>query len=150
MYYEEYEVGQTFTMEPISLTLEEIQDFARDYDPLPIHVDDDYANSASFGGVIASGFHTLVATWGQWIKTGVSGKEVIAGIGIDELLWKKPVYPGDVLTGIQKITDIIPTSSPKQGVVETFFTVVNQKDEVVMTVTGKELIKKRAYDEKTE
>ena len=77
MYYEEMEVGQRFYCEPILITAEEIERFAVSYDPLPIHIDPEVANTTIFEGIIASGFHTLSAIWGQWIRLDIFNNEVV-------------------------------------------------------------------------
>ena len=50
MYYEEMEVGQRFYCEPILISAEEIERFAVSYDPLPIHIDPEVANTTIFEG----------------------------------------------------------------------------------------------------
>lgn len=99
MYFEEFEIGQKFYLEPITLSLEEINEFVSKYDSLPLHLDSHFAQNSKFHGIIASGFHTLCAIWGQWVSLNKSGTEVIPGIEIDYLDWTSPVYPGDCLTG---------------------------------------------------
>ncbi|WP_286886257.1 MaoC/PaaZ C-terminal domain-containing protein [Aneurinibacillus sp. UBA3580] len=70
MYFEEFYTGQRFTLEPITITAEEIDEFARKYDPQPIHIDREFAEQGPFGGIIASGFHTAGVVWRQWIESG--------------------------------------------------------------------------------
>lgn len=147
MKYNGYQIGQSFTCPPISLTLEEIMDFAQKYDPLPIHLDEDFVKTTQFKEIFASGFHTLVATWSQWVKMEYWNEDVVAGISIDELLWKKPVYPQDELTPVITIVDKIETSSPKQGILVVNMKANNQNNDLVIDMTCKAMIKKETYEE---
>ncbi len=58
-YFEDYEVGQSFVHGAYELRAEEIMAFARQYDPQPFHLDMAAASSSVFGGLTASGFHTV-------------------------------------------------------------------------------------------
>lgn len=97
MYLEDYSEGVTFQMPPVSLRSEEIIDYARIYDPRPIHVDPGAAKNSRFGGIIASGFHTLNACWSKWVHTKLDEGGLVAGMGMDNLRWLKPVYAHEPL-----------------------------------------------------
>jgi acyl dehydratase len=45
MYFEEFFVAQHFELNPVKLTSEEIDEFARRYDPQPIHIDTAFAEN---------------------------------------------------------------------------------------------------------
>lgn len=142
MYFEEFEIGQVFRCQPFLVTAEEIHTFAKQYDPHPIHIDPDYANEHSiFNGIISSGFLTVSASWGQWIRSGVFGNEFIVGKNFDYIKFTNPVRADDVLTPEVEITSLRSTSNPKRGEVTIKFTVKNQKDEVVMLAQLNALIK---------
>jgi acyl dehydratase len=146
MYFEDFEVGQIFNLEPITMTLEDIYEFAKKYDPLPIHIDPDFAEDGVFNGIIASGFHTLCAIWGEWVRLNKTGAEVIGGLGIDYLTWTAPVRPNDSLTGIVEIVDLIPSSKGGKGILVMKVTVYNQDEKIVLTTQVKGLSKGRAYE----
>lgn len=150
MYYNDYQIGQEFVCPSTSLTLEEIKEFANKWDPLPIHLDDEFVKTTQFKEIFASGFHTLVATWSEWVKMKYWNEQVIAGVSIDELLWKKPVYPLDVLTPVVKVVDKIDTSSQKQGLLVLQMNATNQNDDLVITMTCKAMIEKRYEKENNE
>ncbi|GAA0726250.1 MaoC family dehydratase [Clostridium malenominatum] len=144
MYLEEFKVGEIFKLGPISLTEEEIVEFARKYDPQPIHVDYEFANNSAFKGVIASGFHTINVIWNEWVKSNRFGTEIIAGMGMDYLNWTAAVYPGDKLIALVEVVEIKPSSKGDRGVIALKFTINNEKEQTVLTTQLKAMIKSNA------
>jgi acyl dehydratase len=64
--------------------------------------------------------------------------------GIDELRWTRPVRPGDTLTVRVTVTDARRSrSKPDRGLIHSFFEVLNQDDEVVMTMRPVNLVRVR-------
>jgi acyl dehydratase len=99
MKLDDFHVGQIFTTPAVTLTREDILAFAQRYDPQYFHVDADAARTGPFGGLIASGFHTLTAVWVEWIKMDILGRDCLGGMGMDHVVWKVPVVPDDSLHG---------------------------------------------------
>ena len=146
MYFEDYEVGQTYETPEISFTKEEIIEFGHKYDPRPIHIDEEAAKKSMFKGLIASGFQTMIGTWAQWVKMGIDMDGLICGMQIDKNVWHKPVYPGDVLKGRLTILEKIDRPGKDTGMVKNTHQIVNQKGEIVMDMFTTGLIKKKDYE----
>jgi acyl dehydratase len=133
-YLEDFREGEIWESESAVITEEEIIAYARLHDPQPIHMDPDAASNGPFGGIIASGWHIAAFSMRLFIKAGGHGDASIIGIGIDELRWRQVVRPGDVLRTIREIAEVRrSTSKPDRGTVKTRVTVLNQRDEPVMT-----------------
>lgn len=143
MYFEEIERGQRFYCEPILITAEEIECFAAKYDPLPIHINPEFAKSSMFEGIIASGLHTLSAIWGQWIRLDIFGNEVIAGLGLDFVKWPAPVRANDQLTTEAEVIELKPSSKQDRGKITLKLNVTNQRGEVVLETQTNALIKRK-------
>lgn len=143
MYFEDFELGQRFYCEPILITAEDIIRFAEKYDPLPIHLDNEFAQDSMFEGIIASGFHTLSAIWGQWIRLNIFGNEVIVGLGLDFVQWPAPVRANDILTTKAEVVGLQPSSKNDRGKIAIKLTVTNQRDEVVLETQSNALIKRK-------
>lgn len=97
-YYEDVSCGEAYEYGSTTVSRDEIISFAEAYDPQPFHVDEEYAQQSMFGGIIASGLHTLsvcnrLATDGAFENLAILG-----GYGIDELRFYEPVVPGDRLS----------------------------------------------------
>ena len=139
MYFEEFAVGDRFALEPITLTEEEIYAFAEKYDPQPIHIDPQFAAQGLFKGIIASGFHTVSAIWGQWIRANKMGTENLGGT-IDFLRFLYPVRPSDQLHTVAEVVEKIPSSKEKRGIVVIKLTVTNQNQKVVLETQSRVII----------
>jgi acyl dehydratase len=94
-YFEDYPVGAVFTGGPLAVSEADILDFARRYDPQPMHVDKAAAEAGPFGGLIASGWHTGALMMQLFVAHFLSPASSLASPGLDELRWLKPVRPGD-------------------------------------------------------
>jgi len=101
----EFTIGQEFISKPFHLTKEKIQEFASEYDPQFLHIDDEKANQSRFNGIIASGMHTLAISFKLWVEEGKYGEDVIAGTGMNNIKYIKPVYPDDTLHTVIKVID---------------------------------------------
>ena len=98
IYFEDLEVGAETDFGSYEVTREEVLEFARKYDPQPFHLSDEEAAKTHFGRLAASGWHTAAMTMAVIARHVVDDEQAGFGSpGIDELRWKKPVYPGDTL-----------------------------------------------------
>jgi acyl dehydratase len=126
--------GQRFEFGTLVMTEEEILDFAGRYDPQPFHVDAAAAAEGPFGGLIASGLHTLSAVFGHMIRTGVMAKVSLGGAGM-EVSWPAPVRPGDTLAVTGVIESLTPSrSKPDRGVAQFRFSGTRVADGAVVLV----------------
>lgn len=143
MYFEEYEINQSFKINPVAITQEEIIEFAEKYDPRPIHIDPQQAKYSRFNGLIASGFHTLLATFSEWVKTGIDSKGLICGVSLDKVEWILPVYPNDTLYPIMKVVGKQDKEHSSSGHVQFELTATNQNDNTIIKVLGTALVSKQ-------
>ena len=96
LYYEDLEVGVKFRSRDYTVTAEEVDEFARKYDPQPFHIDPAAAKDTFFKGIVASGWHTSALTMRLVVESlPIAGG--IIGAGVEELRWPNPVRPGDVI-----------------------------------------------------
>lgn len=141
--FEDLELGEHRSSEPYTVTTEEIIEFARKYDPQWFHTDSEAAKASTFGGLIASGVQTL----GIWRRLDheVNGDiDNIAGMGLDEVRFVRPVRPGDRLRLESEIIDLKRSTSKARGTVTLNFRLLNQLDEIVLTLVGTNLVNCRS------
>jgi acyl dehydratase len=142
-YFEDYPVGAVYTGGPIKVSEAEILDFARRYDPQPMHVDKEGSASGRYGGLIASGWHTG-ALMMQMLAKHFVPEGNLASPGLDELRWILPVRPGDCLTLRVTVLEARPSrSKPDQGIVKGLVEVLNQNGEAVMSLKPISLMRRR-------
>ena len=122
-------------MGSVAFTEQGIIDFAREYDPQPMHTDLQAAHASIYGGLIASGWQTATSYMRMLVDAVMRDSNSIGSPGIDNLRWLKPVRPGDTLRGRFTVLDVKPSKSrPDWGIVRSRGEMVNQQDEVVMQV----------------
>jgi acyl dehydratase len=148
IYFEDLKVGAETDFGSYEVTREEVLEFASKYDPQPFHLSDEEAAKTHFGRLAASGWHTAAMTMAVIARYVVEDKQAGLGSpGIDELRWRRPVYPGDTLRVRGHILEKTPSRSrPEIGSFRTQTTVINQDNQVVMTFVSIVLIRRRPAD----
>jgi|SRR5579859_290272 len=133
--FEDFKKGDAFDLGTIVLTEEEMIAFARRYDPQPFHVSPEQAEATLFGGLIASGWHTIVLFMERFARVVLNNTISLASPGADEIRWLKPVRSGEILTARVVVVDCRPSSSrTEMGIVCFRWEITNQAGESVLTL----------------
>lgn len=141
MYFEEIRLGMQVDTAPALIEKEKMLAFAKDYDPIPLHTDEQYAKTTPFGGLIAPGVMSFMSVWAKYLEADFFGKELLAGKST-KIEWLKPVYPEDVLTGTATVTKMTRRNT-RNGIVEVSIDVYNQKGELVLQNVTEAIVKCR-------
>lgn len=144
-FYEDLAVGQKQAFGRYEVTRDEVIEFASKYDPQPFHLDDDAAAATHFGRLSASGWHTCAMTMAMLVENLKANRQAGLGSpGIDQLRWKKPVFPGDTLRCESVVIEKRRSGSrPEMGIFKSSLTVFNQNDEPVLEMVSNGLISTR-------
>lgn len=146
LYYEDFHVGQQFAGGSTqTVDKAELIAFARAYDPQPQHVDEVAAGDTQFGTLVASGWHTGSLSMRMKLD-GLLGKVAggLAGLGLEQVRWPRPVKPGDTLHIVTTITEMRPSQSkPTKGILRYKVDTYNQRDELVMEIVTSALVARR-------
>jgi len=143
-YFEDLSVGQRFRSGTYAVDADQIKAFARAWDPQPFHLDEEAAARTVFGGLVASGWHTVAITMRLLVTGELRPANGILGLGVEDLRWLKPVRPGDTLRVESEIVEVRPSMSrPDYGVVKIRHTTTNQEDAPVQVVTSIHLVARR-------
>lgn len=146
-YLEDFEPGQVFRTRGMTMDESEIMDFARKYDPQPIHTDSVAAAAGPFEGLIASGWHTGSMVFRLWVDLGFMEKSSLGGPGIENLRWLVPVRPGDTLHTEVEILEARPSKSkPDRGILRYITRGINQRGETVITMDSASFLKRRPQE----
>ncbi|MBI1206942.1 MAG: acyl dehydratase [Azospirillum sp.] len=142
-YFDDFSLGDVIETEGATITESQIIDFAFKFDPQPFHIDIEAASRSPFGGLIASGFHTLSLSFRLFRDTGAITGTSMGGGGGDDLRWLRPVRPGDTLRVRVEVLERIPSRRPDRGTVRLGYTTLNQHGEAVMTVIFNHIVARR-------
>jgi acyl dehydratase len=155
LFYEDISVGLEVSLGSYHFTREDILAFARAYDPQPFHVDDAAAAAGPFGRLAASGWHTAAAWMNRYVATNDAARGRLSEAGRElpqagpspgfaHLRWLRPVYPGDTLSYLCKVTRKRELASkPGWGLVESINEGHNQEGTLVFSFHGKVLVQRR-------
>ena len=143
LYFDDIELGLQTDYDPYIVDHDEMLDFSRKWDNLPIHVDGNAARLLGHRGIIASGQFTLCIKQFFINQTGWRDA-VIGAAGWNEVRFKKPVYAGDKISGSIRCVDKIQSrSKPDRGIVRFEIILKNQHDEVVLSLLDDVMMEKR-------
>jgi acyl dehydratase len=139
MYFDDVKIGMTVDIPSAVIEKEKMMDFARIYDNIPLHTDEEYAKKSPFGGLIAPGMMSFMSVWAKYLEVDFFGEELIAGKST-KIEWLKPVFAEDVLTGQATITNLVKRNN-KNGLVEISVDAYNQQGELVLKDVTEAIVK---------
>ena len=145
MYFDDLPKGYTFETANRTLSEDDILAFAHQWDPQFFHTDPEAAKASPYGGLIASGFHTLLTAFNLILDANVWNEASMGSPGMDSLRWIRPVRPGDTLRVKVEVISSAPSESrPDRGRTGFRHTVRNQNDELVMAYDCTVILARRA------
>lgn len=137
--FDELAEGQGFEFGSFALSQEEIIAYAAKFDPQPFHLDPEAAKEAPlFGGLVASGLHTMGACFGLIMGSGLYREVSLGGSQIDTK-WPAPLRP-DQTVAVTGVVDSLKVSRSRShmGVALMRYTgtrVADQKPVIEMLAT---------------
>ena len=145
LYFDDFRVGDRFESPGMTVTEGQIIDFAMQFDPQVFHLDAEAAKRTIYGGLIASGIHTIALTFRLFLMAGALNAENSLGSpGFDELRWLRPVRPGDTLRAVGEVFELRPSKSQAdRGIVRFNYSALNQRGEKVFSVIGNQIVRRR-------
>lgn len=166
MYFEDVRTGARRDLGSHSFTAEDIRRFALAYDPQPFHTDEAAAAKSHFGGLCASGWHTLAVMMRLTVRSadeqpngtaenaleggtggGAAAPQLGPSPGFDDLKWLRPVYAGDTITFTTEVIEKRDSRSrPGWGLVRFRTSGLNQHGAAVLTIIGNVFVQKRGGD----
>lgn len=139
MYFEDIKLSMTTEIAPAPIPKEKMIAFAKDYDNIPLHTDEEYAKNSPFGKLIAPGVMSFMSVWAKYLEVDFFGKELLAGKST-KIEWLKPVFAEDTLTGKATVTNLVKRNA-KNGLVEITIEAYNQHGVLVLTNVTEAIVK---------
>lgn len=139
MYFDEMKVGMSVELAPAVIEKERMLDFARIYDNIPLHTDEEYAKTTPFGQLIAPGVMSFMTVWARYLEVSFYSHELLAGKST-RIEWHKPVFAEDLLSGRATVTGLVRRNA-KNGIVEITIEAYNQQGDLVLTNITEAVVK---------
>ena len=143
-HYEDLRLGEVIALGQTTVSKNMIFEFAREFDPLPFHLDEEAAKQSLLGGLASSGWQTAALTLKMLGDSFLNGIAAAGGLGFSDLKWKKPVMVGDTINATATIASLRRSRHhPERGVMTLDLDVKNQKGEPVMSMSLANLVELR-------
>ncbi|MBQ7810212.1 MAG: MaoC family dehydratase N-terminal domain-containing protein [Clostridia bacterium] len=139
MYFEDIEVNTEIDIAPAVIEKDKMLDFARLYDNIPLHTDEEYAKTTPFGRLIAPGVMSFMAVWAKYLEVDLFGEALLAGKST-KIEWLKPVFAEDILKGKAVVTKK-EKRNQRNGLVEITTEAFNQNGKLVLTDVTEAIVK---------
>ena len=141
MYFDDFQVGDTFDIEKVEIKKDKMLAFAEEYDPQPIHLNEEFGAASQFGEIIAPGIMSFMSVWAKFVKANIITENFIAARSF-RINWSSPVFEDDVLFGKVIIKNLIPRNK-YNGLVEVNLVIYNQGGTMVMDTTTEAILRRR-------
>lgn len=132
-YWQDLQPGESFSTASLTVTQEDILEFAAEFDPQPYHLDSSAARESIFGGLCASGWQ-VAALMMRLISDNLQANQIaiLGSSGASQLRWKMPVFAGDILSARLKMQSSQPSGQPGLGSTDWEVVVDNQAGKAVL------------------
>jgi len=142
--FEDFQPGLFATLGPRHVTRAEIIAFASEFDPQPMHLDEEAARQSMAGGLSGSGWHMCALAMRMQVDGFIKGSASLGGLGVDEVKWWAPLRPGDDLTLKINVEEArVSKSRPDCGIVKIRADMFNASGTQLMSVVSNGLFRRR-------
>lgn len=143
-FFEDFVPGSTWEIQGPTMTEKDMVEFGSKYDPQPFHADPEAAKHSRFGGLIASGWHTVALCMRMMCDSYLLDSAGLGSPGVDKVRWIQPVRPGDSLRMRMTVLTATPSrTKPDRGALLNRWEIFNQNDEQVMVMEGYGIMARR-------
>jgi acyl dehydratase len=134
LYFDDFSLGQTFESPFMTVTREQIVDFAKAFDPNPFHHDEEAAQEAGYPCIIASGFHILSLSFRLFFDLNLWSTAILPSPGLAGVKFVRPLFPGQTIRIRAEVLEAIPSrSKPEQGLLRFRHDTLVDTGEVILT-----------------
>lgn len=130
MYFDDFNKGDTFKLKSVKIDRQKMLDFAKEYDPQQIHMDEEYGKASRYGDIIAPGIMSFMSVWAEFVRSDIIFDQFIAAQSF-RIKWIAPVFASDVLTGKVTIGKVTKRNA-YNGIVEVNLAIYDEEGKMVM------------------
>jgi acyl dehydratase len=143
--FEDFKLGHFGTFGPRHVTREEILTFAAEFDPQPMHLDEEAAKQSMLKGLAGSGWHLGSIMMRMMFDGFINRAASMGSPGVNELRWLAPLRPGDDLTLAIDVAEArVSRSRPDTGIVTFKAVVRNAAGEALCEMVSPIIMRRRA------
>jgi len=143
-YFEDFSIGQVAEYGPRQVSREEIIAFASQFDPQPMHLDEEAASRSMLNGLSGSGWHLCSIVMRMMFDGYIGNTASLGSPGVNELKWLAPFRPGDDLTlDVDVVEARVSRSRPETGIVTFKCSVRNAAGQALAEMTSPIIVKRR-------
>ena len=147
LHWEDFSPGQVVDCGSRLVTREEIVAFAAEYDPQPMHLDEDAARAMLLGGMVASGWHSCCMLMRLLTDAVLADSSFLGAPGMEEVKWLAPIRPGERIKARGTVLETRPSRSrPDMGFVKFRFELTDAGDKPVLSLVVYPMFARRPAD----
>jgi acyl dehydratase len=142
--FEDFPPGHLGSYGPRHVTREEVLAFAAEFDPQPMHLDEEAAKRSMLKGLSGSGWHLCSIMMRMMFDAYIGRTASLGSPGVSEVKWLAPLRPGDDLTlDVDVVEARVSRSHPENGIVTFKGSVRNAAGQVLAEMTSPIIVKRR-------
>jgi acyl dehydratase len=143
--FEDFQPGRVFEHGPRRVPRQEMLDFAAEFDPQPMHLDEAAARATMLGGLCASGWYGCCIVMRMAVDAFARDSTSMGAPGVDEVRWLKPIRPDDELRFRATVVETrVSKSRPDMGFVRFNFELLDGSGGLALTLTAAMMMGRRA------
>ncbi len=136
-YFEDFKPGAVTEYGPRLVTREEIVAFAAEFDPQPMHLDEEAGRATMLGGLGASGWHVCCLMMRMAADGFALDSSSMGAPGVDEVNWLKPMRPGARVTlRVSVLESRVSNSKPDRGFVKMLWEMRDESGATLANLTA--------------
>ena len=142
--FEDFKPGAIAEYGPRLVTREEIVAFAAEFDPQPMHLDEEAGRDSLLGGLAASGWHTCCLMMRMLVDGFLNDSRSMGAPGVDEVRWLAPLRPDtQILLRTTVIETRVSRSRPEMGFVKMLYEILDETGTPIMALTASQIMGRR-------
>src|SRR3954463_8434453 len=142
--FDDFQPGRFGTFGPRHVTREEILAFAAEFDPQPMHLDEEAASRSMLKGLSGSGWHLCSIVMRMMFDGFIRDTASLGSPGVNEMRWLAPLRPGDdLMLDVDVVEARISRSRPETGIVTVKCTVRNAAGEALCVMVSPIMVRRR-------
>jgi len=116
--FEDFPPGGLGTFGPRHVTREEMLSFAAEFDPQPMHLDEEAAKRSMLKGLSASGWHLCSIMMRMMFDAFIGRTASLGAPAVNEVRWLAPLRPeDDLMLDVEVVEARVSRSRPETGIV---------------------------------